>query len=230
MKKANQKAMLLFGCKSGIGFEILKLSESYGFNVVGISKNRLNQEFSNPKAFLQCDLGAIENLSKIKEFLKKNKLKFDVCIYNAGYAVAGNILQLQEKDILKMVNVNYTMPLLIIKSLMNENVLKKNSKIIYVSTTTVEKQIPEIGMYAKNKKMFEEVVKTHINVFKRNRGVRLIIVRLGAVNTNFGVNFSLDVRKNMKKGLSSREVARYILEIVAGRWCDEIMEISIKKG
>ncbi|MBA7517691.1 hypothetical protein ES705_09745 [subsurface metagenome] len=229
MKKANPKAMLLFGCKSGIGFEILKLSESYGFNVVGISKNRLNQEFSNPKAFLQCDLGVIENLSKIKEFLKKNKLKFDVCIYNTGYAVAGDILQLQEKDILKMVNVNYTMPLLIIKSLMNENVLKKNSKIIYVSTTAIEKQIPEISMYAKNKKMFEEVIKTHINVFERNRGVRLIIVRLGAVNTNFGVNFSLNVRENMKNGLSPQKVAKYVLNIAKGRLGNELTEICIKK-
>ena len=110
--------ILIIGANSGLGFEIFKiLKKNKRNNFYLISKN-INKikSFKYIKAY-KCNLKNISSLKKIcNKISKHSENKIDLIICNSAQGTFGRIDEIEFKDYLNDLNVNFFSHLLIIKN------------------------------------------------------------------------------------------------------------------
>ena len=112
--KLKGKYALITGASSGIGKGIVELFLKAGAFVCAISRNpdklkHLKKEMGEQKENLlcfPCDISKSSEVSKALDQVKQQYPRLDVLVNNAGIMKAGTIMDVEEKDWDKMVNVN----------------------------------------------------------------------------------------------------------------------------
>ena len=211
-----KRNILITGGTSGIGFNAAKtLVKNPENNLILIGKNinkgelalRKLREISNNKniSFLKCDLSS---LGYIKNFFKVNKFsKLDILVNNAG-AVFFN-KSLSKEKIEKTFALNHLGYFLFTHFVIKNNLIKKNSKIINVSSGAhwgVNLDFDDLQMtknyngwiaYKKSKLCNILFTKKLSQILKKD-DISVNCLHPGFVQTNFGSNNNCIIKLGIK--------------------------------
>lgn len=102
------KNVVITGTSRGIGYELVKLFSSNGYQVLAISRNQKpidNLALNNVKT-LSVDLANSGELEKVKDFVSHEWNNVDILIHNAGYLVNKPFEELTQEDFQSVYNVN----------------------------------------------------------------------------------------------------------------------------
>lgn len=113
-----KKNILITGASRGIGKEIKKELEDYGFNCVSPSREELD----------------INDSKSIENFFSNLDLDIDGLVNNAGINILGDIDSLSDLDMDSMVNTNLIAPLKLIQYVSKNMKLKRYGKIVNISS------------------------------------------------------------------------------------------------
>lgn len=129
------KTAIVTGGTRGIGKSIVVLLLDAGCNVIYTGKQKKPQNAIKNATYEQLDLSDKESISQfIKNVINKSK-KIDILINNAGINIIEPIDELKEENWQKVLDVNLTGPMILIKEISKK--MKKNNndgKILNVSS------------------------------------------------------------------------------------------------
>lgn len=219
------KKVVLTGAGAGIGRELAKQLVEEGAFVVGLD---LNQDFLNEtetiissdnfKAY-QID---ISNKKALEEFYKdyfKIHQEIDLIINNAGIIQKFvPVDELEEKDIERIMNVNFFAPLNIIRLFMKDLKKREESYIVNVSSMGGFFPFPGQTIYGASKaalKLFTEGLYSEL----LNTNIKVTIVYPGAIATNITANSNVEAMGSSEeessfKALPAEDAAREIIKAI----------------
>ena len=142
------ETVLITGASSGIGCELAKVYAKNNYDLVLVARRieRLKQlkseiKKSNPKIqvkVIEIDLSKSKSPEDLFLLLKKENIKIDILINNAGMGVYGNFLELSQeemKKIEKMLNLNMIAIVKLTKIFLNKMKTHKKGAILNVAST-----------------------------------------------------------------------------------------------
>lgn len=199
IKVIKNRAGIVTGVGKGIGYSITSNLLKDGYTVYGLNKSN-NSKINNlkkkyPKNFIFYKLN-INNFLLVKKtmreiFKKNNSIKF--LINNAGVRSRFSINELKDKEILRVMNVNFISQLKITKQFLKLCDHKKNS-IIMISSIVGNLGFKNLSNYASSKGALEAFAKSAA-VEYAELGIRINCIAPGFIKTSYFNNF----KKNNKK-------------------------------
>lgn len=221
------KKVLLTGAGSGIGRELaIQLIEN-GAYVMGVDINEKTLKetkklCSNPDRFKfqQLDLGSREAVNKFKHDYYDYYDELDIIINNAGIIQPFvNVGELEAGEIDKVMDVNFTGPVKLVKLFLDELLARPEAYIVNVSSMGGFFPFPGQTIYGASKaalKIFTEGLYSEL----LDTNVKVSVVFPGAIATNItknsGAETEVEKRSEEKeakfKALPAPEAARIILK------------------
>ncbi|MEM3740680.1 MAG: SDR family oxidoreductase [Candidatus Korarchaeum sp.] len=204
--------VLVTGASSGIGRALVLEFCKEGASVVGLSRNegalRELAEICKNFDFLLSDLSDLSSLSSIRERLMVLG-HLDVLINNAGFGAYRRMLETEPDDIVKMASVNFLAPILLTKELLP--LMREGSTVVNIITAGVHVLLSGLPLYGATKIALHYVSEAMRDELKE-RGIRLISVYPGLVNTDFHSRAGKEVRGGIAPEVVARIVIRAIKE------------------
>lgn len=173
------KNILITGVYGGMGKATYRLLTEKGYDVFGIdicdNKDNLNN-------YYQTDITSLESIQNTYRLISKEINDLYAIIHMAGIYKMDSLLEIDEKDFLKIFDVNLNGIYRINKVFMP--LLKNESKIIITSSEVAPLDpMPFNGLYSITKAAVEKYafsLRMEVNLL----GIRVSILRPGAVKTN----------------------------------------------
>lgn len=227
-KDKNKKAIIITGVTRGLGkafFDILKDKDYY---LICISRSFIDYQIklakSNNIELIKFDLNEINDLT-LKLNNAKTLKKFDfnelIFINNAGViSPIGKVGNLDEKDIIKSININFASPVLMtnyLSAFCSERKIKL--KILNISTGAADNPFEGWSIYCSTK----SAAKMFFNVIEKEKAVIIENIDPGVLNTQMQKeirnankhNFPLvDYFKNLEKENKLKEPSQVASSIL----------------
>ena len=183
--------ILITGAASGIGAATVKLLSDHGFRVAAVARKdddiaRLARIGPGVLPFM-ADLSRPEEIERLSAEVKAKFGSVDVLINNAGFGVRGAVEECPPAAVREMFEVNTFAPYLLARHFLPEMRERKNGLILNISSVTGILSSPFSGMYAASKHALEgwsDSLRMEVQPF----GVRVVLVQLGMIRTNFMEN------------------------------------------
>jgi short-subunit dehydrogenase len=169
----NPGIALITGASSGIGAEYARQLAAQGFDLTLIARRKkkledlgkeLSKEFSVNTEVFAADLSILEDDYKIVSKISgMNNL--DILINNAGYGINNTFIQIELKDHIDMINVNFTSPVMFCHAAIPSMIKRKRGVIINTSSTAAVHKSPMSVMYTSTKTaltVFSEVLQEKV--------------------------------------------------------------------
>ena len=103
------KVMIVTGGSGGIGSAIVNILSDNGAKVVSVFCNHCPFKYSSENIiYVRVDLTRTEEWDRLISFVQKQHSKIDVLINCVGYLQLGDFLSLEEDQINKMIEINFT--------------------------------------------------------------------------------------------------------------------------
>ena len=193
-----KKVVLITGGSGGLGLDCSKQLLENDAIVICIDKKKNTLKNKNYFYFKSH----LKNEKEIKIIIKKilNKFKkIDILINAIGIFSKKNILQLTEKEISKILYINFSVPALIVKFLLKNMILNKNGKIINITSIAgVTGGIYAGDLYAASKAALINFTKSiakkygHLNIYSN-------CINAGPMSTPMTNNWPEKIKKNLAK-------------------------------
>lgn len=136
METTRIKRALVTGGNRGIGLAITKRLMTNGYEVMSVSKQRLDLDNPSGHFNLQADLGTMDGLDSVRHYLKKVEWEtLDVLVNNAGIAKALKIEDTSYFDAQELMAVNYLAPMELMKTCLP--LLKANGGGSIINITSI---------------------------------------------------------------------------------------------
>lgn len=202
--------VVLTGASSGIGRSLALEFCRYGERVLGIARDesalRELKEICENFDFIVYDLSDLGGLRKIVERATEFG-SVDVLVNNAGFGAYRKILDMDPEEIVRMTSVNFLAPILLTKEFLP--LMRKGSTVVNVITAGVHVLLASLPLYGATK-MALHYASESLRDELRERGVKLITVYPGLVDTQFHSRAGRGVRGGEKP----EEVARRIVKAI----------------
>ncbi|MBK5113154.1 MAG: SDR family oxidoreductase [Candidatus Heimdallarchaeota archaeon] len=184
VKKA--KTVLVTGAASGIGLAITEYLAQKGDKVIAtdFNKEALAELDGRPNiTTFYLDVSDSQSISDVKDKISENDHGLDGLINNAGIFVGGPLVEMNEKDVEKIMDVNVLGPFRVSKILF-PLVLKNKGRIINMGSEAGRISFPVNGPYSMSKyalEAFSDSLRRELMFL----GIKVIHLQIGAVNTGF---------------------------------------------
>lgn len=149
----NGKTILVTGASSGIGREIAIICSKMGANIVitGRNKENLNKTFDklegiNHSSFV-ADLSIEEDIISLAE----NSPCLDGVVHSAGIGDRTILKMVREKDLERVMKINFNAPVLLQRNLLKRKKLKASSSIVFIASRAPFAPSIGNGIYAASK-------------------------------------------------------------------------------
>ncbi len=157
------KTAVVTGATKGVGFYLANKLIDSGYKIINISR-------SDSKNFINYnyDLTKVENISDLVKQIIKNEGTPDLLINNAGIASMNHTLLMKNLKIEEIINLNLIAPILLTKEFA-KFMLKKESKIMNISTVAVPLLLEGEAVYASSKsglETFTQIFGKEVDRFK----------------------------------------------------------------
>ncbi len=216
------KTVLITGCSSGIGRELVSAFLGSGWRVIATMRRLperralFKSELSHYKTQLVLqELDVASATDRAKLVLELGDAPLDCLVNNAGFALFGALENAAEEQIIAQINVNLTAPILLTQALLPKLRASKGS-IINISSMMSFVGFPLSSIYCTSKaglSMFSESMYHEL----APHGVRVALIEPGGYRTNFSSNIQWSNRnepayqkltegyKRLQKRISSRK-------------------------
>ena len=216
------KTVLITGCSSGIGRELVGAFLGSGWRVIATMRRLperralFKSELSHYKTQLVLqELDVASATDRAKLVLELGDAPLDCLVNNAGFALFGALENAAEEQIIAQINVNLTAPILLTQALLPKLRASKGS-IINISSMMSFVGFPLSSIYCTSKaglSMFSESMYHEL----APHGVRVALIEPGGYRTNFSSNIQWSNRnepayqkltegyKRLQKRISSRK-------------------------
>ncbi len=188
--RIEKRTIVITGASSGIGKGLKEVFEKKGDKVIDISRNGKDY---------QCDVSDDKKLKAVFEDIYLNHGEIDILITCAGYGISGAVELLPEEITKRQFDVNffgtsnackYAIPM-----------MKKNSKIVIISSATALFPIPFKTYYCASKSAvnsFAQGLKMELS----KTGIDVTSICPGDIKTNFTENRDKHYDTNERYGKS----------------------------
>jgi short-subunit dehydrogenase len=204
---------VITGASSGIGRELAKILCGERNNTVlgvGRDKTRLSllaEELRDCFITVQADLSRVEGVYVVVKATREYLGEVDLLVNNAGFGVYKKIIEHSVEEVVSLVNVNFIAPLILTKELLN--LMRHGSVVVFVVTAGVYVLLESLPLYGASKVALHYAVKA-LRREIRDRGVHVLAVYPGVVNTEFHIRAGYSLRG----GLDPRRVAEEIIKAI----------------
>ena len=205
------KKILVTGASSGIGKATAIECSRLGATLIITARNkeRLNETFlalnGNGHQQLLSDLQCEEEVN----FLIKQLPKLDGIVHCAGMISTLLFQFIKKEELNQIMDINFTSPVMITQSLVNQNKLNKGSSIVFISSimgTTVSSLAN--SMYSSTKAALEGMVKG-MALDLSSKKIRVNCVRPGMVETNLLSTGIITEEQLLKDATENYPMKRY---------------------
>ena len=152
MNHQDARTALITGASGGIGYELAKLFADDGINVVLVARSRSKlEEFASKLKsrahVFATDLSKPSAANELYDFTKKNSIRVDYLINNAGFGIRKSFVDTDLKDILEMVNLNITSLTHLTRLFLPAMIQQKSGRILNVASTAAFQPGPWMAVY-----------------------------------------------------------------------------------
>lgn len=178
---------IVTGASSGLGEEFVSVIEKEYSNldevwVIARRKEKLEkfkERYGNIRV-ISLDLAKEESYAELASIFEKEKPNVRVFVNNAGYAVSGSFLEMEEKDILSMINLNVKGFTMVAKAV--APYLESGSVAVLVGSVSSFTGIPYQAVYSASK-AYVKNFGSAFNLEMRKKGVKVLTLSPGNMDT-----------------------------------------------
>lgn len=191
----NEKyAVLITGFGKGIGrdilFECIK-SKAY---VIGITRSKEDMKgikLNNTKnKFFFGDVTDIKLIDKVFKFIKRNNIKLNGLVNNAGIRHRKKFNNISKKELENLLDNNLISPFLITQKFYKNCNKSKNCSIVNIGSIVGERGFDELSAYGASKSALNGLTKCLMVEFsKKYKNIRINCVNPGFTKTSFYKKF-----------------------------------------
>ncbi len=178
-----EKRILITGCSSGIGYALTTELSGRGHKV--ISTARQTEALQDLPAVQKLFLDVCDERSIASAITAAGRI--DILINNAGFGFWGPVESASGEAVSSLFDTNVFGPLRVIRAVLPAMRAQGSGAIIQISSAVAHRSNMLLGHYAASKAALEaysEALRIELASF----GIRVSIVGLGAVETDFGQN------------------------------------------
>jgi len=194
------KTILITGASSGIGKTTAIQCSKLGATVIitGRSVERLNDTFSKLEGKynlqIQADLVEEEEIAKLVNQIPN----LDGLFLCAGITDTTPVKFINKEKIMRVFNINYIAPVLLIKSLLLKKKINKSASLVFMSSLGVEEVTPGLGIYASSKSGLNVIMRAFANELSP-RKIRANAIMPMMVKTELVTNITLITSEELAK-------------------------------
>ncbi len=191
---------LFIGASSEIAKKSLK---NLNFNIYGISTKKIQKGYKKVFVIKQY------NVLEIQKVIKKIDIKFsNIFIFNGKYEIS-LLRNLNIKKFNSILNSNFSIPIIIINKLIENNLVHHNATINFISSIAALNH--EIGnaYYSISKNIVNFSIKILQKEYKRKK-IRFNSISLGFVKTKFSDNILEQYTEIQKKEILLKQNSKFI--------------------
>jgi short-subunit dehydrogenase len=182
------RSIVITGASSGIGASLARAAEARGWNVLLVARRAerladIAHELGSRAQTLVLDVTAPEAPRRITESALRAFGRIDVVVNNAGYAIAGNLLEQDSQAIEKQWQLHVAAPLRIARAAL-PRVRETRGGFVFVGSGLARVPAPGYGAYCAAKAAVR-AVSTQLRRELRKDGVFVMYVDPGVVATGF---------------------------------------------
>lgn len=238
-----QKAVLITGGSSGIGFELAKIfgANNYQLILVAKDKNKLAEAETKLKASgysaatISKDLSDPHSSSQIYKELQSENITIDVLVNNAGFSTYGFFSEIDLDKELSELQVNIVTLTHLTKLFLRDMLHRHDGKILNVASTAAFAPGPLMAVYYASKAYvlsFSEALNSELE----NTGVHVTALCPGPTDTGFATRGGLQNSKLFQgKNMDARFVAQAAFDglmnnqaVVIPGWKSKLMIHSLR--
>lgn len=210
---------LITGASNGIGLELAKIHASKGDDLVLVARNikRLDElkaeilkQYKVNIYNIHKDLSLPDAAQEVYDETKKQNIRIDYLINNAGFGDFGMFTETDWNKELQMINLNITALTQFTKLFLKDMVQRRSGRIMNVASTAAFQSGPTMAVYFATKAYvlsFSEAIANEVS----NQGVTVTILCPGATESGFQAAAAME-ESGLVKGRklpTSKEVAEY---------------------
>ncbi|PKA83426.1 short-subunit dehydrogenase [Ulvibacter sp. MAR_2010_11] len=204
------KNIIITGTSRGIGFQLVKLFSSAGYNVLALSRNAkpiTDLKLQNCTA-ISCDLTKSDDIAKVSEFIKANWDEVAILINNSGYLVNKSFSEIKLEDFKQSYNVNVFGVVSIIQVVLP--FMKQDGHVVNISSMggiQGSLKFPGLSAYSSSKGALIALTELLAEEYKET-GPAFNVLALGAVQTEM----LQEAFPGYKAPVTASEMAAYIYD------------------
>ena len=143
-----KKFLIITGGSSGIGFAAAKLFQDNGFNIINLSRSKINLDDA---VHIEVDLSRSNWQESLESIFQETLSSADqIClVHNASKMQSDNVESTDPDSLREVLEVNLVGPSILNK--ITIPYMKKGSSILYVGSTLSEKAVPQMSSYVMTK-------------------------------------------------------------------------------
>ncbi len=223
----NNKAALVTGASSGIGYSLAQELACRGYQLIVCSAGeRLESAAEDFRGYgvdvleLQADLATRSGVDDLWDWIQSSGRKLDVACLNAGIGVGGLFKDTDLESELNMVELNCAGTVRLAKYIVRDMVEGGSGKILFTSSIAGEIVAPREAVYAATKAFVLSFARS-LRYELEGSGVTVTTLQPGPTDTDFFHRAGMDDTKLGQEGKSeskAEEVAREGIDaLMAGK-------------
>ncbi len=155
-----QKYALVTGASSGIGWHISEELARKGYDIVAVSnqpdrlddlKKKLEDDYRISVSLVNTDLSLENSAQEIYDYCKKNNLKIEVLVNNAGTLYFGETLKIDHSRMKSILNLHMTTPAMLCRLFGELMIERRKGFILNTSSISSVMPYPTISIYGPTK-------------------------------------------------------------------------------
>ena len=221
-------SVLLTGFGKGIGREILLDCIKSKAYVIGITRSKDDLKgikVNNKKTkFFFGDVTDDNLIDKVFEFIKKNKIRLNGLINNAGIRYRKKFENISKKDLETVLENNFISPFLIIQKFYKNCDKSRNCSIVNIGSIVGERGFDELSAYGASKSAINGLTKCLMVEFSNQyKNIRINSVNPGFTKTSFYKKFKQNKKLHewtlnktpLKKWATTKEISNLVMFLLS---------------
>lgn len=234
------KTVVVTGVSRGLGLAIVRLLVAHGgYQVVGVSRSlspeyqALIAESAGRAEFMACDLGKLETIPPLCSAIIAKHGAIWGLVNNAGMALDGLLATMHLRDIEKVMTINLTAPLLLVKYLSRSMMAARQGRIVNITSIISSTGFTGLAAYAASKSGLEGATRSLARELGR-RNITVNCVAPGYMPTEMTKSYDeqqmASIRRRTAIGLVEPEDAAhavaFLLSPDSGRITGTVMTVD----
>lgn len=183
--------VLITGASSGIGRAFAIKFAELGYNLVLISRNKvelekiktkLSSEYNIEVEIFALDLTIEDNYNKISDVIKDKNIEY--LINNAGFGLSNEFYKQDIKILKDMIKLNCLAPTVITKLVIDKMIMQRKGNIVFLGSILAFMPTPYSAVYSATKS-FNEVLGGALWYELKKYNIHVLAINPGSTKTNF---------------------------------------------